>query len=62
MLQNMAIGNHEGGELQNVHTFFNLKKLASHPHIFAPVCYTEHWWIWVANVRKKKVCILDPSM
>ncbi|KAL4337683.1 hypothetical protein AHAS_Ahas12G0134700 [Arachis hypogaea] len=28
--------------------------------IFAPVCFAEHWWIWVADVRKKKFCILNP--
>ncbi|RYQ96593.1 hypothetical protein Ahy_B08g092409 [Arachis hypogaea] len=39
--------------------FLDLKKLASHPYIFAPVCYTEHWWIWVADVRKKNFFILD---
>ncbi|RYR40296.1 hypothetical protein Ahy_A09g046021 [Arachis hypogaea] len=27
--------------------------------IFAPVCYAKHWWLWVADVRKK-ICILDP--
>ncbi|RYR40350.1 hypothetical protein Ahy_A09g046094 [Arachis hypogaea] len=28
--------------------------------IFAPICYSEYWWIWVADVRKKKIYILDP--
>ncbi|QHN83161.1 uncharacterized protein DS421_20g702250 [Arachis hypogaea] len=74
MLQNMAIGNHNGGEFLHVKSkkpfdiedykmfipFLDLKKLASHPYIFAPVCYGEHWWIWMADVRKKKFCILDP--
>ncbi|RYQ94815.1 hypothetical protein Ahy_B08g089754 [Arachis hypogaea] len=72
--ENMAIGNHKGGEFLQPKTkksfkiedykmfipFLDLKKLASHPYIFAPVCYAEHWWIWVADVRKKKFCILDP--
>ncbi|RYR65533.1 hypothetical protein Ahy_A03g011467 [Arachis hypogaea] len=43
--------------------FLDRKKLESHPymfHIFAPVCYSNHWWIWVADVRKKKFYILDP--
>ncbi|RYQ83408.1 hypothetical protein Ahy_B10g102085 [Arachis hypogaea] len=71
---NMAIGNHPAGEflqpkskkLFNVEDypmfipFLDRKKLASHPYIFAPVCYSEHWWIWVADVRKKKFYILDP--
>ncbi|RYQ96148.1 hypothetical protein Ahy_B08g091708 [Arachis hypogaea] len=74
MLQNMAIGNHEGGECLQPKTkkpfkiedykrfipFLDLKKLASYPYIFAPVCYVEHWWMWVADVRKKKFYILDP--
>ncbi|KAL4293847.1 hypothetical protein AHAS_Ahas18G0169000 [Arachis hypogaea] len=71
---NMAIGNHEGGECLQPKTkkpfkiedykrfipFLDLKKLASYPYIFAPVCYVEHWWMWVADVRKKKFYILDP--
>ncbi|RYQ89060.1 hypothetical protein Ahy_B09g095906 isoform A [Arachis hypogaea] len=40
--------------------FLDLKKLASHQYNFSPICYSEHWWIWVANVRKKKFYILDP--
>ncbi|RYR31625.1 hypothetical protein Ahy_B01g056466 isoform B [Arachis hypogaea] len=40
--------------------FLDLKKLASHPYIFAPVCYSNHWWLWVADARKKKFVILDP--
>ncbi|RYR39001.1 hypothetical protein Ahy_A09g044385 [Arachis hypogaea] len=70
----MAIGNHLDGEflqpkskkLFNVEDypsfipFLDQKKLASHPYIFAPVCYSDHWWMWVADVRKKKFYILDP--
>ncbi|RYR69333.1 hypothetical protein Ahy_A03g015882 isoform A [Arachis hypogaea] len=33
--------------------FLDLKKLASHRYI-------KYWWIWVADVRKKKFYILDP--
>ncbi|RYQ92845.1 hypothetical protein Ahy_B09g099090 [Arachis hypogaea] len=40
--------------------FLDLKKIASHPYIFAHVCYSEHLWLWVADVRKKKFYILDP--
>ncbi|QHN81332.1 uncharacterized protein DS421_20g685910 [Arachis hypogaea] len=61
--ENMAIGNHPDGEFLQPKTkkpfriedypmfipFLDLKKLASHPYIFTPVCYSEHWWIWVAN-------------
>ncbi|RYR67382.1 hypothetical protein Ahy_A03g013720 [Arachis hypogaea] len=28
--------------------------------IFAPFCYSKHWLIWVADVRKRKFYILDP--
>ncbi|RYR42508.1 hypothetical protein Ahy_A08g038980 [Arachis hypogaea] len=72
--ENMAIGNHSGGEFLQPKTpkpfrvkvypmfipFLNLKKLASHQYIFAPICYSEHWWLWVADVRNKKFYILDP--
>ncbi|RYQ82106.1 hypothetical protein Ahy_B10g100694 [Arachis hypogaea] len=72
--ENMAIGNHDGGEFLQPKTkkpfniedykmfipFLDLKKLASHPYIFVPICYAEHWWLWVADVRKKKFCILNP--
>ncbi|RYQ96667.1 hypothetical protein Ahy_B08g092509 [Arachis hypogaea] len=71
---NMAIGNHPNGELLqpkskklfNVEDypifipFLDRKKLASHPYIFAPVCYSNHWWMWVDVLRKKKFYILDP--
>ncbi|RYR60288.1 hypothetical protein Ahy_A04g017365 [Arachis hypogaea] len=30
------------------------------PQIFAPICYMEHWWLSVADVRKKKIYVLDP--
>ncbi|RYR48987.1 hypothetical protein Ahy_A07g035214 [Arachis hypogaea] len=26
--------------------------------IFAPVCYSNHWWLWVADARKRKFYIL----
>ncbi|RYR13597.1 hypothetical protein Ahy_B04g070509 isoform B [Arachis hypogaea] len=69
----MAIGNHVGGDFLQPKSkkqfmvedypmfipFLDLKKLASHPYIFAPVCYSEHWWIWVADVRKRNFYILD---
>ncbi|RYR34540.1 hypothetical protein Ahy_A10g049491 [Arachis hypogaea] len=40
--------------------FLDLKKLESHPYIFAPVCYSNYWWLWVADARKRKFYILDP--
>ncbi|KAL4300665.1 hypothetical protein AHAS_Ahas17G0223600 [Arachis hypogaea] len=71
---NMAIGNHPNGEFLQPKTnkpfrvedypmfipFLELKKLASHPYIFAPVCHLQHWWLWVADTRKQKFYILDP--
>ncbi|RYR65989.1 hypothetical protein Ahy_A03g011915 [Arachis hypogaea] len=71
---NMAIGNNPNGEFLQPKTnkpfrvedypmfipFLDLKKLESHPCIFAPVCYSNHWWLWVADARKKKFYILDP--
>ncbi|RYR07506.1 hypothetical protein Ahy_B05g074868 [Arachis hypogaea] len=40
--------------------FLDLKKLASHRYIFAPVCHSQHWWLWLADTRKRKFYILDP--
>ncbi|QHO13362.1 uncharacterized protein DS421_15g514860 [Arachis hypogaea] len=71
---NMAIANHpEGVFLQPKNNkpfrvedypmfipFLDLKKLASHRYIFAPVCHSQHWWLWLADTRKRKFYILDP--
>ncbi|RYR30578.1 hypothetical protein Ahy_B01g055324 [Arachis hypogaea] len=73
MLQNMAIGNHNGGDFLHAKNkksfdiqdykmfihFLDLKELVSHPYIFAPVCNGKHCWIRLADVRKKKICIID---
>ncbi|RYR58377.1 hypothetical protein Ahy_A05g024117 [Arachis hypogaea] len=40
--------------------FLDLKKLASHCYILAPVCYSQHWWLWLADTRKLKFYIVDP--
>ncbi|RYQ99467.1 hypothetical protein Ahy_B07g087398 [Arachis hypogaea] len=72
-IMNMASGNHPTGEFLHPKTnkpfrvedypmfilFLDLKKLASHPYIFAPVWYSNHWWLWVADARKRKFYILD---
>ncbi|RYR47611.1 hypothetical protein Ahy_A07g033554 [Arachis hypogaea] len=50
---NMAIGNHPDDE-------FLQPKTKKPFRIFAPVCYFDHWWLWVADVRKIKFYILDP--
>ncbi|RYR76930.1 hypothetical protein Ahy_A01g001439 [Arachis hypogaea] len=28
--------------------------------IFAPVCHSGHWWLWLINTTKRKCQILDP--
>ncbi|RYR04964.1 hypothetical protein Ahy_B06g084777 [Arachis hypogaea] len=71
---NMALGNHpQGIFLQPKNnkpfrvedypifiSFLDLKKLASHRYIFAPVCHSQHWWLWLADTRKRKFYIVDP--
>ncbi|RYR15880.1 hypothetical protein Ahy_B04g072816 [Arachis hypogaea] len=72
-MQNMALENHKGEfkqpkinkafDIQDYKMFIlyvDMKKLASNPFIFAPVCYADHWWIWMADVKNKKFHVLDP--
>ncbi|RYR18589.1 hypothetical protein Ahy_B03g063214 [Arachis hypogaea] len=40
--------------------FIDAKKLTSHRYIFAPVCYSGHWWLWVIDTKKWRYYILDP--
>ncbi|XP_072055406.1 uncharacterized protein [Arachis hypogaea] len=40
--------------------FLDLKKLASHRYIFAPICHSQHWWLWLTDIRKQKFYIVDP--
>ncbi|KAL4328969.1 uncharacterized protein DS421_13g413620 [Arachis hypogaea] len=41
--------------------FLDKRKLASsHPFLFVPICNGGHWWLWIANVNKKKLYVLDP--
>ncbi|QHN79227.1 uncharacterized protein DS421_19g668280 [Arachis hypogaea] len=40
--------------------FLDLQKLKSHRYIFAPVCHSQHWWLWFADTRKRKFYIVDP--
>ncbi|QHO10806.1 uncharacterized protein DS421_15g492780 [Arachis hypogaea] len=70
----MALSDHPNGEFVSPKTkkefrveaypsfipFIDRKKLTSHPYIFAPVCYSGHWWLWLINTRKRKCQILDP--
>ncbi|KAL4338806.1 hypothetical protein AHAS_Ahas12G0247000 [Arachis hypogaea] len=73
-LQCMALSDHPKGEFISPKTkkefrveaypsfipFIDRKKLTSHPYIFAPVCHSRHWWLWLINTTKWKCHILDP--
>ncbi|QHN86652.1 uncharacterized protein DS421_16g548070 [Arachis hypogaea] len=70
----MAVSKHPNGEFISPKTnkefkvedypmfipFIDGKKLASHRYIFAPVCYSVHWWLWVIDTTKERFYILDP--
>ncbi|RYQ88273.1 hypothetical protein Ahy_B09g095560 isoform G [Arachis hypogaea] len=70
----MALSDHPEGEFISSKTnkefrvedypsfipFIDRKKLTSHPYIFAPVCHSGHWWLWLINTTKRKCHILDP--
>ncbi|RYQ85250.1 hypothetical protein Ahy_B10g104755 [Arachis hypogaea] len=72
--ENMAIANHPQGVFLRPKTnkpfrvedypmfipFLDLKKLASHRYIFAPVCHSQHWWLCLVDTRKRKFYIVDP--
>ncbi|QHO27971.1 uncharacterized protein DS421_7g212580 [Arachis hypogaea] len=73
-IMNMALGNHPKGVFLQPNNnkpfrvedypmfipFLDLKKLASYRYIFAPVCHSQHWWLWLADTRKRKFYIVDP--
>ncbi|RYR34800.1 hypothetical protein Ahy_A10g049834 [Arachis hypogaea] len=40
--------------------FLDKRKLASHSSLFVPICNGGHWWLWIADVNKKKFYVLDP--
>ncbi|KAL4366019.1 hypothetical protein AHAS_Ahas07G0164200 [Arachis hypogaea] len=40
--------------------FLGKRKLASHPFLFVLICNGAHWWLWIADVNKKKSHVLDP--
>ncbi|RYR24670.1 hypothetical protein Ahy_B02g058185 [Arachis hypogaea] len=72
--QSMALSDHPKGEFISPKTkkefrveaypsfipFIDRKKLTSHPYIFAPVCHSGHWWLWLINTTKRKCQIFDP--
>ncbi|QHO20131.1 uncharacterized protein DS421_11g335180 [Arachis hypogaea] len=39
--------------------FLDKRKLASHPFLFVPIFNGGHWWLWIADVNKKKFYVLD---
>ncbi|QHO47193.1 uncharacterized protein DS421_6g194260 [Arachis hypogaea] len=50
---NMAVSKHPNGEFISPRTNKEFR-------IFAPVCYADHWWLWVIDIRKWRFPILDP--
>ncbi|QHN83594.1 uncharacterized protein DS421_20g706070 [Arachis hypogaea] len=72
--ESMAVSKHPNGEFISPKTnkefkvedyqmfipFIDAKKLTSHRYIFAPVCYSGHWWLWVIDTTKRRFYILDP--
>ncbi|QHO39826.1 uncharacterized protein DS421_4g132490 [Arachis hypogaea] len=70
----MALSDHPRGEFISLKTnrefrveaypnfipFIDRRKLSSHSYIFAPVCHSGHWWLWLINTRTRKCQILDP--
>ncbi|KAL4287482.1 hypothetical protein AHAS_Ahas19G0190600 [Arachis hypogaea] len=49
----MALSKHPKGE-------FISPKTNKEFRIFAPVCYSGHWWLWVIDTTKRRCRILDP--
>ncbi|XP_020967414.1 uncharacterized protein LOC107617172 [Arachis ipaensis] len=49
----MALSDHPEGE-------FISSKTNKEFRIFAPVCHSGHWWLWLINTTKRKCHILDP--
>ncbi|MED6150572.1 hypothetical protein PIB30_073649 [Stylosanthes scabra] len=53
---------HEISSLMN-HTEFlaylDREKLNSHRFLFAPVLYSEHWWLYVLDKSKQQMFVLD---
>ncbi|RYR47346.1 hypothetical protein Ahy_A07g033280 [Arachis hypogaea] len=40
--------------------FSSICKFSFAKFIFAPVCYSGHWWLWVIDTTKRRCRILDP--
>ncbi|KAL4275437.1 hypothetical protein AHAS_Ahas20G0107100 [Arachis hypogaea] len=39
---------------------FDIEHYAHHRQLFVPICNGAHWWLWIADVNKKKFYMLDP--
>ncbi|KAL4299826.1 hypothetical protein AHAS_Ahas17G0139700 [Arachis hypogaea] len=50
---NMALANHPNG-------VFLQPKNNKPFRIFTPVCHSFHWWLWIADTRKRKFYIVKP--
>ncbi|RYR51632.1 hypothetical protein Ahy_A06g026611 [Arachis hypogaea] len=70
---NYTLSSHEGNFLhpktkkpfqvedyQDYLPFLDKKKLVSHLFIFVPICYAQHWWLWIVDVEKKEFYVIDP--
>ncbi|RYR12286.1 hypothetical protein Ahy_B04g069822 [Arachis hypogaea] len=51
--RSMAVSKHPNGE-------FISPKTNKEFSIFAPVCYSGHWWLWVIDTKNRRYYILDP--
>ncbi|MED6116980.1 hypothetical protein PIB30_105472, partial [Stylosanthes scabra] len=39
--------------------YLDKKKLLTHRFIFAPVLFSEHWWLYVMDIEKREFFVLD---
>ncbi|RYR16442.1 hypothetical protein Ahy_B04g073468 [Arachis hypogaea] len=56
--QNMALSKHPKGNSYHLKPIKNSG--CNTTRIFAPVCYSGHWWLWVIDTTKRRCHILDP--
>ncbi|MED6160782.1 hypothetical protein PIB30_054571 [Stylosanthes scabra] len=41
------------------HKEVDMQKIQTHPYIFAPVFYSNHWWIYIVDVKRRRLFVLD---
>ncbi|MED6215050.1 hypothetical protein PIB30_109521 [Stylosanthes scabra] len=39
--------------------YLDKKKLLTHRFIFAPILFSEHWWLYVMDIEKREFFVLD---